>query len=568
MLSVSAEAAAYSQQAFVRTKGTPDRATGFSALVDSNTDASTASRDAGAPQTGDQPATARGDDASSTDTAGTQPTRSETKTAAKGDSNGKTDTTRDSNTQQQSTDVSASAGATTADASAVADQMVKTNAAAQGAANQGKGKTTTKSNAAGDNSTTDAAQSVPTDQATTLVVAVVAGIVPPNPTAPVTPNATPGQTAVAATTAVSSAPGAIAAAAANKAAADVAATQPAATAQLEVVQSTDAKPAATDQAPGIAAAQQSADLTATTEPAAAAVAPDEAAALAQAVATAQTRAPVKTDGATASSAKAAKTATVATDAKAATDKTEPTVLDPQTTKAADPIAPKKSANTLQTHDTPDQPATKAQTDADTAAVPMVHQHVTVETRIAQPSALGTTDLANATQAAAANAAAATTPAPAATAALNTANLTVLTGQAVPLSGLAVEISANAKAGNSRFEIRLDPPDLGRIDVRLDVDKNGQVTSRLFVEKSETLDLLRRDAPQLQQALQDAGLKTSDSGLQFSLRDQNPQQGQNNNSNGQNPQRLVIAEDDTAAASAAGLSYGRSLGASGGVDIRV
>jgi len=142
---------------------------------------------------------------------------------------------------------------------------------------------------------------------------------------------------------------------------------------------------------------------------------------------------------------------------------------------------------------------------------------------------------------------------------------------VPLSGLAVEISANAKAGNSRFEIRLDPPDLGRIDVRLDVDKNGQVTSRLFVEKSETLDLLRRDAPQLQQALQDAGLKTSDSGLQFSLRDQSPQQGQSNaNGNGgQNPQRLVIVEEDSAAAaSAAGRSYGRSLSPSGGVDIRV
>ncbi len=124
-------------------------------------------------------------------------------------------------------------------------------------------------------------------------------------------------------------------------------------------------------------------------------------------------------------------------------------------------------------------------------------------------------------------------------ALDTSNLTVMTGQAVPLSGLAVEISANAKAGNSRFEIRLDPPDLGRIDVRLDVDRNGQVTSRLFVEKSETLDLLRRDAPQLQQALQDAGLKTSDSGLQFSLRDQNPQQGQSNSNGGsQNPQRLV------------------------------
>jgi chemotaxis protein MotD len=153
--------------------------------------------------------------------------------------------------------------------------------------------------------------------------------------------------------------------------------------------------------------------------------------------------------------------------------------------------------------------------------------------------------------------------------INVANLTVVAGPAVPLNGLAVEIAANSKAGNSRFQIRLDPPDLGRIDVRLDVDRNGQVTSRLFVEKSETLDLLRRDAPQLHQALQDAGLKTSDNGLQFSLRDQNPQQGRNDgNGTGQDPQRLVIAEEDPAVAEAAGRSYARSLSAAGGVDIRV
>ena len=90
---------------------------------------------------------------------------------------------------------------------------------------------------------------------------------------------------------------------------------------------------------------------------------------------------------------------------------------------------------------------------------------------------------------------------------------------MPLEGLAVEIAARAQGGRNRFEIRLDPPELGRIDVRLDIDRSGQVTSRLVVEKAETLDVLRRDAHQLERALQDAGLKTSDNGMQFSLRDQ-------------------------------------------------
>jgi hypothetical protein len=89
---------------------------------------------------------------------------------------------------------------------------------------------------------------------------------------------------------------------------------------------------------------------------------------------------------------------------------------------------------------------------------------------------------------------------------------------VPLAGLPVAIAANAQSGTSRFEIRLDPPELGRIDVRLHVHPDGQVTSHLIVDRSETLDLLRRDAADLERSLQQAGLKTSDQGMQFTLRD--------------------------------------------------
>jgi hypothetical protein len=83
-------------------------------------------------------------------------------------------------------------------------------------------------------------------------------------------------------------------------------------------------------------------------------------------------------------------------------------------------------------------------------------------------------------------------------------------------------------------------------------------------------MLKQDAPQLQQALNDAGLKSGSGGLQFSLRDQS-QSGQNNANNNQTggqPQRLVVNEEDTVPAAIAGRSYGRMMGASGGVDIRV
>ena len=148
------------------------------------------------------------------------------------------------------------------------------------------------------------------------------------------------------------------------------------------------------------------------------------------------------------------------------------------------------------------------------------------------------------------------------------SVTAATNAPVPLSGLALEIAASAKSGKSRFEIRLDPADLGRIDVRIDVDRNGQVTSHLTVEKPETLSMLRQDAPQLQRALDDAGFKTGDSGLQFSLRDQSSSGQNNGNETGRNAQRLVISEDDTIPAAVAGRTYGRMLGSSSGVDIRV
>ncbi|HEX7790644.1 MAG TPA: flagellar hook-length control protein FliK, partial [Afipia sp.] len=149
-----------------------------------------------------------------------------------------------------------------------------------------------------------------------------------------------------------------------------------------------------------------------------------------------------------------------------------------------------------------------------------------------------------------------------------ANTALADSVPVPLNGLAADIALRAAGGNSRFEIRLDPAELGRIDVRLDVDKHGNVTSHLTVERPATLDMLRRDAPQLQQALEDAGLKTGDSGLQFSLRDQSSSSRDSDNGSGRNSQRVVITEEDTVPAQVAGRTYGRMLGASSGVDIRI
>jgi flagellar hook-length control protein FliK len=94
-----------------------------------------------------------------------------------------------------------------------------------------------------------------------------------------------------------------------------------------------------------------------------------------------------------------------------------------------------------------------------------------------------------------------------------------------------------------------------------------MTSHLTVEKPETLSMLQQDAPQLQRALNDAGFKTGDGGLQFSLRDQSSGQNSGNDTN-RHAQRLVISNEDAVPVTPVGRSYGRMLGSSSGIDISV
>jgi flagellar hook-length control protein FliK len=140
---------------------------------------------------------------------------------------------------------------------------------------------------------------------------------------------------------------------------------------------------------------------------------------------------------------------------------------------------------------------------------------------------------------------------------------------MPISGIAIQIATMAQAGKNRFEIRLDPPELGRIEVRLDVDRDGHVTSRLIADRSDTLNLLRNDATGLERALQDAGLKTAGNGLQFSLRDQTMNGGQQNAAaNASNTTQIVVQDSTVPAGDLPQSIYSRLAGLRGGVDIRV
>jgi flagellar hook-length control protein FliK len=136
------------------------------------------------------------------------------------------------------------------------------------------------------------------------------------------------------------------------------------------------------------------------------------------------------------------------------------------------------------------------------------------------------------------------------------------GAPIALADLPLAIALQTRSGRTRFAIRLDPPELGRIDVRLDIDNRSNVMLRLVAERPETLELLRRDAAHIERTLQDAGLKTGDQTLQFSL--------QNHSDSGgapPEPTQLLLTQDEASGPTLPQI-YARPAGLGAGIDIRV
>jgi hypothetical protein len=123
------------------------------------------------------------------------------------------------------------------------------------------------------------------------------------------------------------------------------------------------------------------------------------------------------------------------------------------------------------------------------------------------------------------------------------------GDLTPMPRLGVEIAAHARAGHNRFEIRLDPAELGKIDIRLEISRDGQALTHIAVEKPETLDMLRQDARALERALNDAGLDARRGSLSFSLGNGDNSQGRQQmsgerNHDGEKAHSSPAAESET------------------------
>ena len=136
--------------------------------------------------------------------------------------------------------------------------------------------------------------------------------------------------------------------------------------------------------------------------------------------------------------------------------------------------------------------------------------------------------------------------------------------------LAAQIAARFQNGERRFEIRMDPPELGRVEVRLHVGHDNRVQAMLSAERPETLNDMRQYARELERALEEAGLQLDNDGLSFELSQGSDQEGETPSGNGRFS-TLEFAEDlagpVTAAASPSEL-YGFRLMSRPGLDMRL
>lgn len=139
--------------------------------------------------------------------------------------------------------------------------------------------------------------------------------------------------------------------------------------------------------------------------------------------------------------------------------------------------------------------------------------------------------------------------------------------------VAGEIARNLQNGNTRFQMRFDPPELGRVDVKMKVSADGKVHAHLIVERPETLDLFMRDQRGLERALEAAGLTADSENMKFSLKDQGSSgfqfsegrdQPQDRGSDRSGPAREPALEDDDF-----GPGVRMNLTArAGGLDVRI
>ena len=89
----------------------------------------------------------------------------------------------------------------------------------------------------------------------------------------------------------------------------------------------------------------------------------------------------------------------------------------------------------------------------------------------------------------------------------------------------VNITKSAVKGVDKIDISLKPEELGHIEIKMHLAKNGKLQAEIIASRPETMEMLQKEAQNLQKSFEDAGFQTDENSLSFSCREDNAQTGQ-------------------------------------------
>jgi flagellar hook-length control protein FliK len=88
------------------------------------------------------------------------------------------------------------------------------------------------------------------------------------------------------------------------------------------------------------------------------------------------------------------------------------------------------------------------------------------------------------------------------------------GAAQAVAAVIDKYVKDEKTGAQSISLRLDPAELGRMDVRMEYKKGDPLKVHLVVEKADTMNMFLRDQQALENALNQAGIKSENVSLSF------------------------------------------------------
>lgn len=115
----------------------------------------------------------------------------------------------------------------------------------------------------------------------------------------------------------------------------------------------------------------------------------------------------------------------------------------------------------------------------------------------------------------------------------------------PAEQVSVRITRALQSGNDRISIRLNPADMGRVEVKMELAHDGRMTAVVTADNRDTLDMLKRDASELQKALQEGGLDLDSNDLTFNHRDDEGQTAEGGDGNAGAPEQIEEEALETA-----------------------